>query len=251
MFKGFYNLTSGMLSQGRKLDVIATNMTNVSTAGYKKDHFTARTFDDVMVSRIGNKDKSDPEELGNQSYMLAPDQIYTDYTQGLLEETGITLNFGIDGDGFFAIQDPNGDVAYTRSGDFALDEEGYLCLSGVGYVLSPQGEPILLMTDKISADEYGGLYTQGGAMLGQLGVFSFEDNGQLERNAFGLLTGGGEAVQAQGVTLRWKYVERANVDLIREMTDMISTQRALQSAAQVSKMYDEIMTKASTNLGQL
>ena len=58
MLKGFYNLTSGMLSQGRRLDVVANNMTNIPTAGYKAEQYTDRTFDEVMVSRIGNIIKS-------------------------------------------------------------------------------------------------------------------------------------------------------------------------------------------------
>ena len=55
MFKGFYNLTSGMLSQGRRLDVVSHNMTNVSTAGYKADVYTDSTFQDVMISRLGHR----------------------------------------------------------------------------------------------------------------------------------------------------------------------------------------------------
>ena len=61
MIKGFYNLTSGMLSQGRRLDVVANNMTNISTAGYKAEQYTDRTFDEVMVTRIGNKIKRPSE----------------------------------------------------------------------------------------------------------------------------------------------------------------------------------------------
>lgn len=79
MYKGFYQLTSGMLSQGRRLDVIANNMSNVSTAGYKADRYTDSTaFREVLISRIGNKDKRNAAELGQESYILAPDQLYTD-----------------------------------------------------------------------------------------------------------------------------------------------------------------------------
>ena len=104
MFRGFYQLTSGMLSQGRRLDVIANNMTNISTAGYKAERYTDSTaFKEVMLSRVGNKDKVNSNELGQISYILAPDQQYTDYTQGSLEETELPLDFAIEGDGFFAI----------------------------------------------------------------------------------------------------------------------------------------------------
>ena len=115
-------------------------MTNVSTAGYKTDRYTDSTaFREVMLSRVGNKDKVNTEEIGIDAsvlihidvvrgqlnglavfiqhpslprqdqialpyaYILAPDQLYTDYTQGSLEETELPLDFAIEGDGFFAM----------------------------------------------------------------------------------------------------------------------------------------------------
>ena len=139
MFKGFYNLTSGMVSHGRRLDVVANNMTNVSTPGYKAELYTDSTFRDVMISRIGNLDKRAPAELGtNMSYILAPSQFYTDYTDGTYEETGLPLDFAIQGEGFFGIQQEDG-VVYTRNGSFTLDEQGYLCFSGFGRVLGKIG----------------------------------------------------------------------------------------------------------------
>lgn len=249
MFKGFYQLTSGMLSQQRRLDVVANNMTNVSTAGYKTGSYTDSTFGEYVVSRVGNKDKTGSVELGTASYILAPSQFYTDYTQGTLEETGLTLDFAIEGDGFFAIQDMNGAVSYTRAGNFSLDDEGYLCLPDEGRVLDFTGEPIRLGTDKISADSYGALYTEQGNYLGQLGVFTFPENGDLTRTERGLFTGDG--AQAAATPIHWKTVERSNVDLVQQMVEMITSQRALQSAAQVSKMYDQLMSKATNDLGRI
>ncbi|BAL01145.1 flagellar hook-basal body complex protein FlhO [Oscillibacter valericigenes Sjm18-20] len=249
MFKGFYNLTSGMLSQGKRLDVISNNMANVATAGYKADTYTDSTFREYMVSRVGNRDKSNPAEIGPASYILAPSQLYTDYTQGPLEETGMPLDFAIEGDGFFAVQAGDG-VAYTRTGSFALDDEGYLCLPDGSRVLNPDGEELLLKTDKISADDSGAIYTENGRLLGKIGIYSFGDNTQLQRNAQGYFTGNG-AQAATGITVHWKCQERANTDLIQQMTGMITAQRAFQSAAEVSKMYDQLMTKAATNLGNV
>ena len=158
MFKGFYNLTSSMLTHQQNLNVIANNMVNISTAGYKQDLYTASTFDDVMYSRMGNKHNTG-QEIGRQSYIRAASRIYTDYTQGILEPTGIALDFAIHGDGFFAVQDPDGGIAYTRMGNFSLDDEGYLCLPGYGQVLDPELQPIYLGTDQI----YGG--NQGNHLL--------------------------------------------------------------------------------------
>lgn len=138
MTKGFYNLTSGILSQSRRLDTVANNMTNLSTSGYKAEQYTDSTFQEVLISRVGNKDKSSPTVIGEESYILAPSQLYVDYSQGSLEETGLTLDFAIEGDGFFAIQTAQG-VEYTRSGSFSLDGEGYLCLPAHGRVLGADG----------------------------------------------------------------------------------------------------------------
>ena len=179
MLKGFYNLTSGMLSQGRRLDVVANNMTNISTAGYKAEQYTDRTFDEVMVSRIGNIIKSPYQTMETyQSHILAPDQLYTDFTQGAPEETNLPLDFCIQGEGFFAIQTEDG-VAYTRAGSFTLDNDGYLCLSGLGRVLDREGNPIQLPTDRLDADAEGNLLTEGGEYLATLCVYMFEDNCEL------------------------------------------------------------------------
>ena len=64
MTKGFYNLTSGILSQSSRLDTVANNMTNLSTSGYKAEQYTDSTFQEVLISRVGNKDKSSPTVIG-------------------------------------------------------------------------------------------------------------------------------------------------------------------------------------------
>ena len=250
MMKGFYNLTSGMLSQGRRLDVIANNMTNISTAGYKTEQYTDRTFDEVMVTRIGNKIKYPYETMETyQSHILAPDRLYTDFTQGSYEETNLPLDFAIVGEGFFAIDTGDG-VAYTRAGSFTLDNEGYLCLSELGRVLDDAGNPIQLPTDKLTADSQGNLSTEDGEYLGTLGVYMFEDNQALERTPYGLFTGDGAQLNEEA-TIMNKWVERSNVELVREMVDMITTQRALQSAAQMSQIYDEVIKRAVNDLGRI
>ena len=251
MTKGFYQLTSGILSQGRRLDVVGNNMTNLTSAGYKSETYTDRTFQEVLISRVGNKDKSGAAPIGEESYILAPDQLYVNYQQGTMKETGLTLDFGLVGEGFFAIQTDNG-VEYTRSGSFCLDEEGRLALEGQGLVLGADGEPITLSTDLIRADGAGRIYTQDGAYLGQLGVYTFADNAQLAKGESGLFQAGGQQAQVQQEPeIWWKYVEESNVDMLQEMSRMLTAQRSLQSGAQVLKLYDQLLTKATTQIGQM
>ena len=238
MYKGFYNLTSAMLTHQHNLNVIGNNMVNISTSGYKQERYVATTFDDVMYSRV-TVNESGGTEIGRQSYIRAASDIYTDYSQGIPEPTELPLDFAIVGEGFFAVQ----------------DDEGYLCLPGFGQVLDPQSRPIYLGTDKIRGDSRGVIYFDqppeqgGGTAIGQLGVFSFEDNQALERNDRGLFTGEG-AQQSTGFEIWNQYLERSNSDMVKQMTEMITYQRALQSAAQVTKMYDQLMTKATGEVGR-
>ncbi|MCI8608143.1 MAG: flagellar hook-basal body protein [Firmicutes bacterium] len=249
MFKGFYNLTSGMLSQSKRLDVVANNMSNVSTTGFKKDTYTDSTFKDAIISRIGNKDKKVVEELGNCTYILAPSHQYIDYTEGGLDETELSLDFAIRGDGFFAIQQ-NGQTCYTRAGSFIIDDDGYLALSGQGRVLDNQGRPIHLTTDKIQVDNTGAIRTDDGKYVATLGVYAFADNESLTRNEQGLFVGEGATI-SNDYAIYQGMVERSNVEMVNEMVAMMSAQRALQSAAQMSKIYDEVMSKATGEIGRL
>ena len=249
MFKGFYNLTSGVLTHQRNLDVIANNMTNISTPGFKQERYTATTFDEVMYSRVGNKDSKGPE-IGKQSYIRATSDIYTDFTQGVAEQTGYSLDFAINGDGFFGIETLAGEREYTRGGNFSLDEDGYLCLPGIGYVMDPNGQRIQLDTDKIEAAADGTIFQTNGTMLGQIGMFEFADIAELEKAPDGLFVGG-DLQAPQNSELLNGYFERSNTDMTRQLTDMITYQRSLQSAATIMKMYDNLMTKATGDIGRL
>lgn len=251
MFSGFYNLASGMITHGKHLDVISNNMANVATTGFKVETFTAQTFDEVMYSLVGNKEKN-YTDIGERSYATVPSQQYTDYTQGSFDDTGMPLDFAIDDDGrgFFAIQTEDG-IKYTRAGDFSLDDEGYLALPDHGRVLDVNGEEIALMTDKITTDNFGRIYTKTGGFLGQIGVYVFEDTAGLTKDPMGLFDPGGAQPQADAVLLHHGMLERSNVGLVQQMVKMISTQRAYQSAATLTKMYDQVMGHAANDLGRL
>ena len=251
MYKGFYNLTSGMYTHQQNLNVVGNNLVNVSTAGFKQSRYTAGTFDDVMYTRVGNVEKL-YTDIGRQSYIRANSQTYVDYSQGVPEPTEISLDFAIMGDGFFAIQTLDGDTVYTRSGSFSLDDDGYLCFPGTGYVLSPEGERIQLRTDKLDVDVNGNISSRDtGAYLGTLGVYEFENvEEQLEHNGAGFFVGEG-AQAAENPTVLWKYLERSNSDLVQQMTEMLTCQRALQSCATVTKMYDEVMGHAASDVGRM
>lgn len=269
MYQGFYNLTSGMLTQGRNLNVISNNMVNVQTAGYKRDTMVTSTFQEEMLYRTGRYNKENPTPLSVTSKIKTASRTYVDYEQGSFEQTDGIYDFAIGGNGFFRIQTANGE-RYTRNGSFAVDEEGYLILPEAGRVLSQEGEPIQIDDENFSVDSKGSItvYERPQAesedseneerelrQLGTIGVVDFADYEQMHKEDNGLFSTAQAPVQAQEgqpqTQLLWKTVEKSNVDMMDEMTAMMSSQRALQSAAQMLKMYDQIMSKSATDVGRL
>ena len=250
MFKGFYELTSGMLSQTRNLNVISNNMVNTMTPGYKKDRYLSSTFREVLMSRSGNRDKSNKDELGETTSAMinASDLVSIDYSIGSVDQTDSKLDFALTKNGFFQIQTENG-VLYTRNGSFITDDEGYLSLPNQGRVLGQNGE-IQLNSDDIQVDTSGAIYTADGLYIDTLAIVDFPDYTQLRKTGEGLFQGAGDATPVEDAVM-WKALELSNVSAIEEMSDMISSQRALQSSAQLLKMYDEIISRASTDLGRI
>jgi len=100
-------------------------------------------------------------------------------------------------------------------------------------------------------DEEGGESEQTVRELGTLRVVNFEDYEQLHKEDYGVYTTNQAAQDVENPSILWKMLERSNVDMMEEMTSMITAQRALQSAAQVLKMYDQVMSKAATDIGRM
>lgn len=248
MFKGYYTLTSSMLTQNRNLNVISNNLTNVSTPGFKADKAAIGSFQEELLSRVGNIDKKNPTRLNNISMINTIYETVTNYEQGAYEETGSLLDFAITDKGFFRIQTENG-MVYTRNGSFIIDNEGYLSLPRVGRVMGKKG-PIHLDSDKISVDNMGGIYTEGNQLIDRIDIVDFADYHQLTKAGEGIFTSNAAANSVQPEIL-WKTLEMSNVNHIEEFTAMMSSQRALQSAGQILKMYDQIAGKASTEIGRV
>ncbi len=253
MTKGFYNLTSGMLSQSRRLDVVANNMANVSTSGFKAETYVDTSFEEVLINRIGNKEKDNYTELGATStYILAPSELSVNFNYGSYDNTGLNLDFAITGDGYFAVETEDGEQ-YTRAGSFTLDDEGFLTLPGHGRVLDIDEEEIQLPTDNIIADATGTIKNAvDGTVYAQLGVFIFEEPAEdLIKAPSGLFEAQGGPDLAENPKVMWQWVESSNVDMVKEMTQLLTAQRALQSASQVLKIYDGVVNKTATDVGRV
>lgn len=240
MFQGFYDLASNMITQNRNLNIISNNMSNVSTPGYKMDRMMESTFRDEMLYRYDQEGRT---EVGTVSRMNVADERVTDYTEGGIRETGYPLDVGLTGDGFFVIETENGEV-YTRNGSFNLNNDGYLILPGMGRVMGTNG-PIQVDTDDLTIDSQGRVTdAQNGRYFGTLDVVDFADYGELTKVTGGVFTTGAAPMGSNAVVTQ-KFLEDSNVDMAEQMTAMMSSQRVLQGSAQILRMYDQMISRAT------
>ncbi len=162
---------SGLRTSLQSLDMLANNLSNVQTSGYKTD----REFYDLYTS---------PEALqagdADPTQMPSIEKNWTDFSQGTLQQTSNQLDFGISGDGFFAVNGPSGTL-YTRNGSFRLSASGQL-LTQDGYTVQDgNGNPILLDSNQPVDVDAQGTLTQGGQAVGQIQLASFKDLGGLSK----------------------------------------------------------------------
>ncbi len=252
MYQGYYNLVSGMLTQNRNLNVISNNMVNVQTPGYKHDTMVSSTFDEEMLYRTGRHNKGNKIPLATTSKIKTASRTYVNHEQGSYQQTQGIYDFAIGGKGYFCIQTQDGE-RYTRNGSFSVDEEGYLVLNNLGRVLSTNNQPIQILDENFFVDSKGNIVSEAGE-FGTLKVVDFADYEQLHKEDNGLFSTAQPQIQPNGEeqpVIVWKALEQSNVNMIQEMTSMMSSQRALQSAAQLLKMYDQIMSKSATDVGRM
>ncbi|QSX07182.1 flagellar hook-basal body protein [Sedimentibacter sp. zth1] len=249
MSRGLYTLTSGMITQQRKIDITSNNLANINTAGYKKEQAVTTNFGSLLLSKVNqNGIKQTTEQLGQVSLIRIAEDNNTIHSQGALDQTDGAFDFAILGSGFFGINN-NGNVQYTRNGSFDLDNEGYLVLGDKGRVQGEYGD-IFIGTDKYNCTEDGGIYVEG-ELIDKIAIYDFETYDVIDKISEGMY---GATVQAQLMeypVVKKGMIERSNVNMADEMVEVMSSQRALQNASQAIKMYDQIMELAATRIGSL
>jgi flagellar basal-body rod protein FlgG len=178
------------------------------------------------------------------------DGVYTDHSQGSLERTGRDLDLAIDGDGFFVVDTPQGE-AYTRNGSFTISPEGLLVDSRGNPVLSDAGELYLAGGEvSVSAD---GEVSVAGEPVGKLRLVDFPKPYQLTKTAGALLSASDQVIPEPAglATVRQGYLERSNVDVLREMVEMIASYRAFETGQRMIQIQDESLAKATNDLGRV
>lgn len=255
MLRGLYTAYTGMMNQQRRMDVVTNNLANSTTIGYKKEGATSQSFDEVFG--IKAKDVTNgylDSVIGKMSLGVKVGETYTNYGQGSFRETGNTFDLAIAGDGFFNISFTNKQgvesTLYTRDGSFTMTKEGYLVTKDGDFVLG-QGGPVIMPTDaEIKIDEFGAVFADG-EQIDTLLITDFADYNYLDKYGENMYraVNGATQIPASGAVTQG-YLEMSNVQVVEEMVEMITVQRAYEAAQRFETTLDSLLEKTVT-MGQI
>lgn len=252
MQQSMYSALFGALTQEHRLNVIANNLANVNTTGYKqdrmafKDVFVRYAHDSIREPILNLRDKPlfpDPHYLAKNRIALA--QI--DFSQGSLRQTGNALDVAIVGEGFFKVQAADGEQYYSRDGSFHLNAEGLLVNMNEDLVMGQGGPVALPPGSRVEIDGTGNIRVDG-ALVDTLQVVGVDNPDGLEKvgnNHYRAKAAGAVAEQAApGVTVEQGYLEAPNVEVVTEMVNMIEVQRGFEAYTKLIQTTNDIDTRA-------
>lgn len=247
MLRGLYVAATGMLNEERRLDVVANNIANADTTGFKRSVAVTESMASLLLRRLG--DGPAAPAIGTLGLGVSMTDPRTVFTQGGFRFTGRDLDVALVGDGFFAVDTPAG-VRYTRDGAFSVSADGYLVTADGNRVLGATGPLQVGTTGRVTISESGEVAVDG-AVKGRLRLAAFPAGTDLRREGDNRFRAAGGAVERPApATLQVGYLEQANVQPVREMVEMISVMRAYEANQRVVKAHDETLGQAVTEIAR-
>ncbi len=272
MIRGLYTGASGMIIQQARMDVIANNLANVDKTAYKRDMTIFKAFPDMIIRRI-NDDGVGIVPAGSYDTMpfvgklgtgAEVNEVYTEFEQGSLQSTENPFDLGLEGNGFFTVAVERGE-RYTRDGGFTLNKDGYLVTKNGNLVLGENG-PIQVQANNFMINEKGEVIVNSAlspeprdvvgmannnweqpVVIDRLKIVEFENMREIKKEGDSLYREtdlSGPALPAAEFKLLQGFLEKSNVNVVREMVDMIEVQRSYEANQKT------IMTHSDT-LGRL
>jgi flagellar basal-body rod protein FlgG len=259
MLRSLYTAATGMEAEQLKMDTIANNLANVNTTGFKR---TRAEFQDLLSETIVQAQPAGPQGGGQPGPLQVGLGVRTGSTtrsmaQGDMVSTQNPYDVAIEGTGYFRIQRPNGDIAFTRAGNFRIDETGRLVtqrgeLVEPAITVPPDTTALTIQADGTVLAKQPS--RQEPTQLGRMELTIFTNPGALEAiggNLYQPSAASGQELQTrpgdQGVgTLAQGFLETANVKAVEEMVDMISTQRAYEMNSKVFQTADQMLQRLTS-----
>ena len=250
MIKGLYSAFSALESAWKYQDVLANNIANANTVGFKREVATSQSFADALLAQqsgvpapLSSRIQSVVGQIGTGKFLA---NFTTDYAGGAVQPTGNELDLATDR-GFFAVQDQSGQVFYTRDGRFGRDANGDLVTSHGLHVLDSNGGFVTLPETPVTVGVDGTISGADGP-ISRLRVLEFAP-ADLKRagEAYFKTTAAGETVDS-GV--RQGTIEMSNANLVEEMTSLLAVQRTYQANQTVLARLDGTLDRAAGEVGQ-
>jgi len=255
LVRGLYIATMGMLLDEAKLNNLANNLANVDTAGYKSDRLAFRTYLEREIYRREphpEQSKVALRRIGKLEMATVLDEVRMDMSHGRIEETGSPYDLAIKGDGFFAVT--NGEnIYFTRNGNFYRDAQGRLVTSEGYRLLDTRGNTIVVgFNDYIAPD--GTVRGPSEEPRSVIGVYQFENPAGLRKIGYTMFVTtveSGEPVLVGNPSLMVGFLERSNVEPLREMVKMIEAQRHFEISQRVITTTDALLDQVVNQVGRL
>ncbi len=255
MLKAFSTAATGMQSQQTMIDSIAHNLANINTNGYKRAQINFQDLLYLKLREAGREISSGiiaPSglEIGSGVRMASTNKVYA---IGELQTTGRDLDLAIQGDGFFEVTLANGDKRYTRDGSLSMDANGQLVNSS-GYIVSPG----ITIPNNATTIDVGGdgtvsvMTPSGSTTIGTMQLYRFAnpaglsaegDNLLRETEASGTVSSGTGGDDGFGSILS-KTLEKSNVEMVTELVNLITAQRAYEVCSRTIKAGDDMLRTA-------
>lgn len=276
MLRGFYTAASGMLAQQRQTEMLTNNLANANTTGFKADQSSIRSFPEMLLQRMESKNIPTDNSLqlpvsknvGSISTGVYVQDVTPLFSQGDVQETELKTDIALingsmpaDANGkmgtvMFVVENSNGEMRYTRNGNFTLDGTGYLTTSEGNYVLNQNNERIQLNSDDFTINQDGTI-SENNQAVARLGVAFAENPDSLVKEGGGLFRAAdAELTDAYNeaevsFTLNQGVLEGSNVDESQTMTELMAAYRSFEANQKMLQAYDRSMDKAVNEVGKL
>ncbi len=258
--KGIYNALSGATAQNARLETIANNIANVNTPAFKRDQQVFKEYlaayerppDLIQVPKVPASIESFYDLQGGDSATVDIVGTYTDQSQGAIKPTGNALDLALEGKGFFEVLTPAG-VRFTRNGTFKINgegrlvtKEGYTVLRAGGEGEDPNTRAIELASSRVVVTSTGEVLDDGRS-VGQVSLVNVVPQDALQKSGSSLYSLRDnlrpQLDRAPQISVHQGHVESSNVDIVKEMTDMIAATRTFEANQKAIKTYDEMAEK--------
>jgi flagellar basal-body rod protein FlgG len=261
MLRGIEAAKNGMLSTLDLHDVIANNLANVNTTGFKQSKLVFKDIQETVINKMEQTEGISQKlyKLGSLSQGSSSDMMVIDFTQGGIKDTGNPLDLAINGQGFFKIQMPDGNVGYSRNGSFIFQEDGTITTKNNMPLLDDQNSPIQIdlsqKQQKNIVISGNGTISAGKQILGKVDIVDFKDKVNIKAigNSLYVPTNPkqNQPVTPEKYNLSQGSLESSNGNIIESMVNTINAERAYDSLNNVLQMDSKSLEKAISSVGRV